>query len=78
MKLRIKGNSLRLRVSRSEVAKLLKGQRVEETIHFAPQSAAPLSYALEQAISNHADGTIHGRRSYGLDTRRSGNYLVPY
>jgi hypothetical protein len=38
MKLRIKGNSLRLRVSRSEVAKVLKGERVEETIQFAPEA----------------------------------------
>jgi Family of unknown function (DUF7009) len=51
MKLRIKGNSLRLRVSRSEVARLLKGERVEETIHFAPQKTATLTYALEQELS---------------------------
>jgi hypothetical protein len=51
MKLRIKGNSLRLRVSRSEVASVLKGERVEETIHFAPQAAARLTYALEREAS---------------------------
>jgi hypothetical protein len=51
MKLRIKGNSLRLRVSRSEVARLLAGERVEETIHFAPQETAKLTYALEQQLS---------------------------
>jgi hypothetical protein len=51
MKLRIKGNSLRLRVSRSEVARLLTGERVEETIHFAPQETAKLTYALEQQSS---------------------------
>jgi hypothetical protein len=51
VKLRIKGNSLRLRVSRSEVARLLTGERVEETIHFAPQETAKLTYALEQQLS---------------------------
>jgi hypothetical protein len=51
MKLRIKGNSLRLRVSRSEVARLLEGERVEETIHFAPQAIAKLTYALERDMS---------------------------
>jgi hypothetical protein len=47
MKMRIKGNSLRLRVSRSEVERLLNQDRLEETIHFAPEAAAALIYALE-------------------------------
>jgi hypothetical protein len=51
MKLRIKGNSLRLRVSRSELDRLLRQERLEETIHFAPQPDAKLTYALEQASS---------------------------
>ncbi len=51
MKLRIKGNSLRLRVSRSEVAKLLKRERLEETIRFGTQARAKFTYALEQASS---------------------------
>jgi hypothetical protein len=51
MKLRIKGNSLRLRVSRSEVARLLNRERLEETIRFAPEANANLTYALEQASS---------------------------
>jgi hypothetical protein len=51
MKLRIKGNSLRLRVSRSEVAKVLKGERVAETIQFASDAAARLTYALEREPS---------------------------
>jgi hypothetical protein len=48
MKLRIKGDSLRLRVSRSEVARLLAGNCLEETIHFAPEAGAKFTYALEQ------------------------------
>jgi len=49
MKLRIHGNSLRLRVSRSDVARLLRDGRIEETIHFAPD--AGLTYALQHAPS---------------------------
>jgi hypothetical protein len=48
MKLRIKGDSLRLRVSRSEVARLLAGGCLEETIHFAPEAHARFTYALQQ------------------------------
>ena len=49
MKLRIKGNSLRLRVSRSELARFQAGQRIEETIHFTAAPDATLTYALESA-----------------------------
>jgi hypothetical protein len=51
MKLRINGNSLRLRVSRSEVARLLRSDRLEETVHFAPEANAKLTYALERESS---------------------------
>src|ERR1700676_2883765 len=47
MKLRIKGNSLRLRVSPSEMMRLLDSGRIAETIHFAPDQNARLTYALE-------------------------------
>ena len=36
MKLRIKGNSLRLRMTRSEVARLGTGEPVEESTEFSP------------------------------------------
>jgi hypothetical protein len=49
MKLRIKGNSMRLRVSRSEVARLLDGERVEETIHFSAAPDSCLTYGLQSA-----------------------------
>lgn len=49
MKLRIKGDSLRLRVAPSEVDRLLKEGRVAETIHFAPETDARLTYALESS-----------------------------
>jgi hypothetical protein len=51
MKLRIKGNSLRLRVSRSEVERLLAGDCLEETVHFAPETNAKFTYALHQGPS---------------------------
>lgn len=47
MKLRIKGNSLRLRVSRSEVTRLIDTGHIEETIFFGPSEHARLTYALE-------------------------------
>src|SRR3954462_7381676 len=50
MKLRIKGSSLRLRVSRSELAQFQAGGRVEETIRFAEAPEARLTYALESAV----------------------------
>ncbi len=64
MKLRIKGNSLRLRVTRSELAKVLAGDCVEETVHFAPEASARLTYALHQDPSaqtptvRYADGRV--------------------
>jgi len=47
MKLRIKGDSLRLRVSPSEVQRLMFSGRIEETIHFAP--GVHLTYALNHS-----------------------------
>ena len=46
MKLRIKGNSLRLRISQSELTRLMTVGRIEETIQFAPESHARLTYVL--------------------------------
>jgi hypothetical protein len=47
MKLRLKGNSLRLRVTRSEFARLQAGQRIEETVLFPANKDARLSYVLQ-------------------------------
>ena len=47
MKMRIKGDSLRLRISPSEMAGLLHSGRIEETIHFGPEQDAKLTYALQ-------------------------------
>src|ERR1700761_4470900 len=47
MKLRIKGNSLRLRVSRSELQQFVQGQRIQKTIYFGQEPGARLTYTLE-------------------------------
>lgn len=52
MKLRIKGNSMRLRVSPTEMKRLLSAGRIEEVIHFGTEPDAKLTYALEQAASH--------------------------
>jgi uncharacterized protein DUF7009 len=54
VKLRIHGNSLRLRLSRSETARLVQAGRIEETIRFAPGKEATLTYALEHSIDHKA------------------------
>jgi len=64
MKLRIRGNSLRLRLLRGEVEQFGKTGRVSETIRFGASPAAQLSYVLEfdrqaQNITTHfADNQI--------------------
>ncbi len=57
MKLRIKGDSLRLRISPGEMSQLLQSGRIEETIHFGPQRDARLTYALLTASGDPALGT---------------------
>jgi hypothetical protein len=45
VKLRVRGNSLRLRLTRPEVSAIGRGERIEETVTFAPGER--LVYALE-------------------------------
>jgi hypothetical protein len=54
MKLRIKGNSLRLRISPSEMAQLLQSGRIEETICFGAGADDRLTYALEHSAQAQA------------------------
>ena len=56
MKLRIKGDSLRLRVSRSELDRFLRGERIEDTIHFSSEPEAKLTYSLENAVYGASTG----------------------
>lgn len=46
MKLRVKGNSLRLRLTRGEVARIGAGESVDETIEFGAGDDARLTYTL--------------------------------
>ena len=46
MKLRLKGNSIRLRVVRSELAKLQAGERIQETLTFPGNPSTTLEYIL--------------------------------
>jgi len=52
MKLRIRGNSLRLRLTRTEVQRLVELGSVEETTAFA--GAAIFSYSVEADASQHS------------------------
>jgi hypothetical protein len=47
MKIHIRGNSMRIRVGRSELAHFLHEGRIEDTIQFTPAPEARLTYALE-------------------------------
>jgi hypothetical protein len=62
MKLRINGNSLRLRVSRSELVRFQAGGRIEETIHFTAAPEATLTYALESALESSPVTVRYGSR----------------
>jgi len=57
MKLRIKGDSLRLRVGPEEVQRLIASGRVVETIHFAP--GVQLSYALQHSAAAGSIAVTH-------------------
>jgi tRNA threonylcarbamoyladenosine modification (KEOPS) complex Pcc1 subunit len=52
MKLRITGNSLRLRLNRTDVATLINIGRLEETIHFTTDERSKLTYGLEHKQSS--------------------------
>ena len=52
MKLRVKGNSLRFRLSQSDVARLAQSGEIAETVYFGPEPDAKLSYALKASPSN--------------------------
>lgn len=47
MKLRIRGNSLRFRLTQREVSRLLTGEKVSESVHFYSSAADLLTYSLK-------------------------------
>ena len=64
MKLRIRGNSIRLRLLRSEVERFGETGRIAETIQFGASPATQLIYALEadsearHISANYADNKV--------------------
>ena len=46
MKLRIQRNSLRLRISKSELAKFVETGQLQETIYFGPEQGSELTFSL--------------------------------
>jgi len=46
VKLRIQGNSLRLRISKSELAKFVETGQLQETVYFGPEQGSELTYTL--------------------------------
>ncbi|HEX8710387.1 MAG TPA: hypothetical protein VF730_00850 [Terracidiphilus sp.] len=52
MKLRIKGNSLRLRITRPELDRLMSEGRIEDAICFASDGRSRLSYSLEHTATS--------------------------
>ena len=63
MKLRIRGNSLRFRLTKSEVAAIGEGGAVEETVEFGGEPAQRLIYAIKvkNNIENSTAVFDHGR-----------------
>jgi hypothetical protein len=64
MKLRILGDTVRLRLSRSEVERMLEDGRVEQAVHFGVEAGQTLRYALvadaevEAMCATFSDATI--------------------
>lgn len=62
MKLRVRGNSLRLRLTQTEVAAIARGQAVEEALHFA--GGGQLRYvlapdgAVPEPVAAFREGTV--------------------
>lgn len=70
MKLRLKGNSIRLRLDRKDLARLVEGGRVEDALRFGPDSA--FVYAVEAGDAPRGGPTASyrdGRLTVRLDRR---------
>ncbi len=58
MKIRMMGNSVRLRIGRSEFMRFLAGGRIEETVRFAAAPQAGFTYALELSAPGSTATTV--------------------
>ncbi|MCF8244294.1 MAG: hypothetical protein K9J37_05770 [Saprospiraceae bacterium] len=62
MKIRIQGNSIRLRLSQPEVAAFIETGSVSESTHFGGQPGAMLTYALERSDQPELTATFSGNK----------------
>lgn len=62
MKIRIKGNTLRFRLGRSEVADVEQSGRIEEIVNFGPNDENNFYYTLERSTRDHFSGTFANGR----------------
>lgn len=61
MKLRMRDNSVRLRLLRDEVDALARGQRIVETVAFGPSPAPHFAYAINsESVSDAVRATFDG------------------
>ncbi|MBA3335118.1 MAG: hypothetical protein H0T08_05850 [Acidobacteria bacterium] len=76
MKLRIRGNSLRLRLTKSEVAEIGAGGAVEETVEFGGEPAQHFIYALVPADNVETPTAVldGGRITVFVPKRQAGNW----
>lgn len=51
MKLRIRGDSLRFRLTQSEVSRLAEKAKISESVHFSPSPKGILTYSVEASES---------------------------
>jgi hypothetical protein len=76
MKLRLQGSTLRLRVTRSELARLQAGKRIEETVLFPNSSNASLRYTLE--VGSHSQPVQVAMLSYQIVVSISEDQLTSW
>ncbi len=76
MKLRIRGNSLRLRLTKSEVAEIGAGGAVEETVEFGGEPAQHFIYALVPADNVETPTAVFdgGRITVFVPKRQAGDW----
>jgi hypothetical protein len=70
MKLRIKGSSVRLRVLRPEVSRLIETESIEERVYFTPSDQSAFTYACRSQhgfTASHSEAGIRSGAFSGFD-----------
>jgi hypothetical protein len=77
MKIRIRGNSIRLRLLQSEVAELVEKGKVSETIRFGPKETEVLTYTLQiSPAAERIDATFENNEILvSLPENAAGNWI---